>query len=234
MKNFIKMLWELLCVPIMIVGVFLFLAFFVNSLTQSEEVPNNVEAIETETQPKLRNLVTTKFTTTAITSTTTTTTTTTEVTTTFEEIVPETTEEPVYDVVEPTEEVIEETEVFYNNTYGISDEEYRMFVLTVYLESGNQSYECKQAVASVIMNRVYLDIFPNSVYEVLTQEGQFTIDFSRTDTPDPDCYRAVDSVLSGGSVLPIDVKYFFATYCTDSWLWSRPIYTTIGDVVFAY
>ena len=237
MKNFIKLLWEVLCVPIMIVGTFLFFSFFINSLTEKEEVHTDiVEAVETEViQPKIRSLtVTTKVTTTTK-ATMTTATSTTEVTTTFEEIITEVVEEPVYDLVEPTEEVIEEpTEVFYNNTYGITNEEYRMFVLAVYLESGNQSYECKQAVASVIMNRVYLDIFPNSVYEVLTQEGQFTIDFSRTDTPDPDCYKAVDSVLSNGSALPIDVKYFFATYCNDSWLWSRPIHTTIGDVVFAY
>ena len=129
----------------------------------------------------------------------------------------------------------DEEEVEYDYSYsGLTDEEYRMYVLAVYLESGNQSYECKEAVASVIMNRVNLEEFPDTVYSVLTQDGQFTIDFSCTDVPDSDCYLAVDNVLNYGSVLPSGVKYFFADYCTDSWLWSREVYTTIDNVVFAY
>lgn len=241
MKNFIKEHLRVLNTSLGILFMVFCVFLLCNTFEQTKKVhSNNVEAVEVvNSVTELRSLTTTLITVHTTIATTTTVTTTTEVITTTEEITTEQVEEPVYEYVEPTEEVTEsptevQAEKEPNNTYGISDEEYRMFVLAVYLESGNQSFECKQAVASVIMNRVNLEAFPNSIYGVLTQRGQFTIDFSRTDTPDSDCYKAVDSVLSGGSVLPIDVKYFFATYCTDSWLWSRPLYTTIGDVVFAY
>ena len=206
-----------------------------------EEIDNSVEA--ENISPKM---VTTTVTTYTVTTTVTTTSTvmtltapTTTVTDVTSEIIPEDEEEPVEVFFEPVEEVEEyedyEEEVEYDYSYsGLTDEEYRMYVLAVYLESGNQSYECKEAVASVIMNRVNLEEFPDTVYSVLTQDGQFTIDFSCTDVPDSDCYLAVDNVLNYGSVLPSGVKYFFADYCTDSWLWSREVYTTIDNVVFAY
>ena len=206
-----------------------------------EEIDNSVEA--ENISPKI---VTTTVTTYTVTTTVTTTPTvmtltapTTTVTDVTSEIILEDEEEPVEVFFEPVEEVEEyedyEEEVEYDYSYsGLTDEEYRMYVLAVYLESGNQSYECKEAVASVIMNGVNLEEFPDTVYSVLTQDGQFTIDFSCTDVPDSDCYLAVDNVLNYGSVLPSGVKYFFADYCTDSWLWSREVYTTIDNVVFAY
>ena len=206
-----------------------------------EEIDNSVEA--ENISPKI---VTTTVTTYTVTTTVTTTPTvmtltapTTTVTDVTSEIILEDEEEPVEVFFEPVEEVEEyedyEEEVEYDYSYsGLTDEEYRMYVLAVYLESGNQCYECKEAVASVIMNGVNLEEFPDTVYSVLTQDGQFTIDFSCTDVPDSDCYLAVDNVLNYGSVLPSGVKYFFADYCTDSWLWSREVYTTIDNVVFAY
>lgn len=173
---------------------------------------------------------TTQAETTAVTTTTTVATTTTEVvTTTAIEAV-----EPVEAVVESPEPESVSEEDYENTFYGISDWEYEMLVYTVYHESGNQSFECKQAVASVVVNRVNHGAFPDSIYSVLTQDGQFIGDYSYCYTPDEECYQAVDSVLSCGSTLPEEVVYFFASYCDNGWLWGQPIYSTIGDVVFAY
>ena len=44
----------------------------------------------------------------------------------------------------------------------------------VYCESGNQCMAGQQAVAIVIMNRVRSSSFPNDIYSVLYQSGQFT------------------------------------------------------------
>ena len=44
----------------------------------------------------------------------------------------------------------------------------------VYCESGNQCMAGQQAVAIVVMNRVRSDNFPNDIYSVLYQSGQFT------------------------------------------------------------
>ena len=51
--------------------------------------------------------------------------------------------------------------------------EYEILAAMVWCESGNQPYECKLAVAAVIMNRVRNSKFPNSVKEVVFATGQF-------------------------------------------------------------
>lgn len=160
---------------------------------------------------------------------------TTTVTTTCTEIIPDEVEEPKNDPVEPENDYAESDEVEEEVSYsGITQQEYDMLVLTVYLEAGNQTLDCKKAVASVVLNRVNHSDFPSTVYSVLTQENQFTINFNRTDTPGAECYEAVDSVLEYGSILPPDVLYFFADYCNNSWLWSREQYVKYGNTIFAY
>lgn len=186
-------------------------------------------------------VITTTYTTTTTSVTTTSTETsltspTTTITTTCTEIISDEVEEPKNDPVEPENDYAEfeevgTEEVEYN---GITQQEYDMLVLTVYLEAGNQTLDCKKAVASVVLNRVNHSDFPSTVYSVLTQENQFTINFNRTDTPGAECYEAVDSVLEYGSILPPDVLYFFADYCNNSWLWSREQYIKYGNTIFAY
>lgn len=188
-------------------------------------------------------VITTTYTTTTTTTSITTTSTetsltspTTTVTTTCTKTVPDEVGEPKNDLVEPVNDYVEfeevkTEEVKYN---GITQQEYDMLVLTVYLEAGNQTLDCKKAVASVVLNRVNHSDFPSTVYSVLTQENQFTINFNRTDTPGAECYEAVDSVLEYGSILPPDVLYFFADYCNNSWLWSREQYIKYGNTIFTY
>lgn len=182
--------------------------------------------------------ITTTTTTTSITTTSTETSLTsptTTVTTTCTKTVPVEVEEPKNDPVEPENDYAESEEVEEEVSYsGITQQEYDMLVLTVYLEAGNQTLDCKKAVASVVLNRVNHSDFPSTVYSVLTQENQFTINFNRTDTPGAECYEAVDSVLEYGSILPPDVLYFFADYCNNSWLWSREQYIKYGNTIFTY
>lgn len=56
----------------------------------------------------------------------------------------------------------------------LSDEDVKMLEQVTYLEAGNQNLIGKRLVVSVILNRVDSDIFPNSVREVLSQDGQFS------------------------------------------------------------
>ena len=225
------------------------LVFGVCAISEDFNEVENVEVIYPQDSRYSRILSTTSTTeviTTTYTTTTTSVTTTsmetsltsptTEVTTTCTEIIPDEVEEPKNDLVEPVNDYVEfeevkTEEVKYN---GITQQEYDMLVLTVYLEAGNQTLDCKKAVASVVSNRVNHSDFPSTVYSVLTQENQFTINFNRTDTPGAECYEAVDSVLEYGSILPPDVLYFFADYCNNSWLWSREQYIKYGNTIFAY
>lgn len=193
------------------------------STTSTTEVITTTHIITTTS-------ITTTSTETSLTSPTTT------ITTTCTEIISDEVEEPKNDPVEPENDYAEfeevgTEEVEYN---GITQQEYDMLVLTVYLEAGNQTLDCKKAVASVVLNRVNHSDFPSTVYSVLTQENQFTINFNRTDTPGAECYEAVDSVLEYGSILPPDVLYFFADYCNNSWLWSREQYIKYGNTIFTY
>lgn len=193
------------------------------STTSTTEVITTTHIITTTS-------ITTTSTETSLTSPTTT------ITTTCTEIISDEVEEPKNDPVEPENDYAEfeevgTEEVEYN---GITQQEYDMLVLTVYLEAGNQTLDCKKAVASVVLNRVNHSDFPSTVYSVLTQENQFTINFNRTDTLGAECYEAVDSVLEYGSILPPDVLYFFADYCNNSWLWSREQYIKYGNTIFAY
>lgn len=69
----------------------------------------------------------------------------------------------------------------------------------VYLEAGNESFNGKLAVASVIMNRVNSAEFPDTVHGVVYQENQFTVvDSSRFDEePNADSVIAAKMVLEG-------------------------------------
>ena len=60
-----------------------------------------------------------------------------------------------------------------NSACIVNASEYEILAAMVWCESGNQPYECKLAVASVIMNRVRSSKFPNSVKEVVFAQGQF-------------------------------------------------------------
>lgn len=53
-----------------------------------------------------------------------------------------------------------------------ADEKYLIYQI-VYAEAGNQSIKGQRAVIEVILNRVLSDKYPNTVYGVLSQAGQF-------------------------------------------------------------
>lgn len=57
--------------------------------------------------------------------------------------------------------------------FGIDEYEYYLLSHIVEAEAGNQGIDGKRLVVDVVFNRVMSDQFPNSVEEVLTQDGQF-------------------------------------------------------------
>ena len=64
----------------------------------------------------------------------------------------------------------------YNTTTAndLSDvDDVTLLAAIIYCEAGGSSYECKLAVASVIMNRVNSSKYPNTLRGVLFQRGQF-------------------------------------------------------------
>lgn len=63
---------------------------------------------------------------------------------------------------------------FSNIGYIPSDEELKMMCVVVSSETGYCDDAAQKAVAHTIINRVLDDTFPNSIYGVVTQEGQYT------------------------------------------------------------
>lgn len=86
----------------------------------------------------------------------------------------------------------------------------------IYCEAGNQPYDGKLAVGSVIMNRVLSSVFPDSVVGVVYQKKQFSPVASgrlelalASDKATAECYRAADEAMSG--VNNVGTCLFFRT-----------------------
>lgn len=59
-------------------------------------------------------------------------------------------------------------------SFTIAD--YDLMCRCVMSEAGNQSFECQEAVATVILNRAYCtDKYPDTVQGVITQKNQFSV-----------------------------------------------------------
>lgn len=113
----------------------------------------------------------------------------------------------------------------------ISDDEIELLAKVIYLEARGEYFEGQQAVAEVILNRAVIEGFPNTVHDVLWEDGQFdsvaqvSLDGAK---PEKTQYDAIDAALYGPSILPLGVTYF----STDGE--NRMAWGTIGSHVFCY
>ena len=104
-----------------------------------------------------------------------------------------------------------------NSPVIMNASEFEVLAAMIWCESGNQSYECNLAVASVIMNRVKSEIFPNTVKTVVFADGQFPpatdgilencLKYGKTTE---NCYKAAQAVLNGED--NTDGCLYFNTY----------------------
>lgn len=109
------------------------------------------------------------------------------------------------------------TQTTINSPCIVNASEYEILAAMIWCESGNQSYDCNLAVASVIMNRVRSGIFPNTVKEVVFQEGQFPpatagilencLLYGKTTE---NCYKAAQAAMNGED--NTDGCLYFNTY----------------------
>lgn len=139
------------------------------------------------------------------------------------EVIPETAE-PELAVIEETEEIEAETEIketeeiieteIYENRWGITltEEEIDLLARIVWLESNAESDMGQQAVVEVVFNRMASELYPNTLYDVLSQKNpvQFCSwknrDIAR---PTEKEYQNIKEVLSGNTnILRNDTLYF--------------------------
>ena len=104
------------------------------------------------------------------------------------------------DAVEETEE-IPATDESENDTYvELNEEDEYLLAKIAMAEAEDQTTEGKALVMLVVLNRVNSDRFPDSVSDVIWEDGQFSpVADGRYDAvePDADCWKALDLVRSG-------------------------------------
>lgn len=87
----------------------------------------------------------------------------------------------------------------------------QMLYQLVHAESGNQDLTAQEAVASVVINRVMSEYFPNSVSSVIFADGQFSVvdNGSIWCTPSERSIQAVNNVCANGVTIKKNNIYFF-------------------------
>lgn len=101
-------------------------------------------------------------------------------------------------VEKPIEETTTVTTIEENPNTEIDDYSYQLLAEIVWHEAGMDTigiYD-KAHIAAAVMNRVYDERFPNTVYENLIDQSQFPGFYVGTCTPTQECYDAVDYYLA--------------------------------------
>ena len=125
-----------------------------------------------------------------------------------------------------TEEILKEseeaTEPVYENRWGISltEEEIDLLARIVWLESSGEPVEGQEAVVEVIFNRMASDLYPDTLYDVLSQGNpvQFC-SWKNRDIAEPTQkeYDSIYNVLNGNTdLLRNDTLYFSTTKLTSN------------------
>lgn len=119
---------------------------------------------------------------------------------------------------------------------NLAKEDKEILARAIYAEARGEPYKGQIAVGAVILNRVKSDNFPDSVEQVIYQDGQFSSvkDGQINLIPNKTAFKAAEEALKGND--PSKGALFFynpKTAKTMWWLGTRDKLTTIGNHVFA-
>ena len=71
---------------------------------------------------------------------------------------------------------------------------------------------------------------PQFSVTIVQSDGSRPIDCE----PSADAQKAALDILENGSILPLDVQYFYSTSCDATWVATRETYEVIDHTIFAY
>ena len=117
----------------------------------------------------------------------------------------------------PTEQEIQTAQVLPENRWHItlSPDEMELLARIVWLESQGEPVEGQQAVVEVVFNRMRSDVYPDTLYEVLSQKNpvQFC-SFKNRDRAKPTQkeYDSIQQVLDGKTRILRDDTMYFSTF----------------------
>ena len=118
-----------------------------------------------------------------------------------------------------------EEEVYVEPRYvgvTLTMDERELLARMVWVESRGEPLEGQQAVAEVVLNRLYASNFQSSVESVIMAEGQFnSTKFLDDAEPNQTQYEAVERALKGPYVTPINTVYFGQQPSSNGTLWKR-------------
>ena len=89
------------------------------------------------------------------------------------------------------------------------EQELELLSSLIEAEAGDLSDECQIAVASVVLNRINHPSYPDTVYDVIYQPGQYgTVENGKIENePDENARKNAEYVLQNGSQIPENVVY---------------------------
>lgn len=107
-----------------------------------------------------------------------------------------------------------------NDSISASSEELVLFAAILQCEAGSTNYDALLAVATVIMNRVSSSKYPNTVYGVIYQSGQFSPTWNGSlkrvlsKGPSSLCYQVAQDALNGSRLSSVSNCFSFRAAST--------------------
>ena len=131
---------------------------------------------------------------------------------------------------EKIEEVKKEEPQIQKPEKSYTDEDLYVLSHLIMGEASGQSWEHKEAVGSVVLNRVADDRFPNTIKSVVFQKGQYacTWDGNYNKTPDEETIAVAKYLLENGSQLPKNIVW------AAQFKQGKGVYKKIDNTYFCY
>lgn len=118
---------------------------------------------------------------------------------------------------------------------SISREELYLMARVIEGEAADEPYTGKVAVGAVIINRTQNADFPKSITRVVFEPDAFEAvtngQYNRPVTPQS--VQAARDAVNGADPTGNSLYYWNPEKATSTWVWSRPISTSIGRHIFA-
>lgn len=120
-----------------------------------------------------------------------------------------------------------------NETF--SEKEIKKLAKIIHGEARGEPFKGKVAVASVVLNRVHHEDFPNNIKGVIFESGAFTAvaDKQYYLKPNGEAYKAAYSAIQGWDPSEGATYYFNPVTATSDWIWTRDQIKKIGKHIFA-
>lgn len=116
-----------------------------------------------------------------------------------------------------------------------SQSEIDILASLVRAEALGESMDGKIAVAAVVLNRVESNEFPDTIQEVIYQQGQFSpvTNGSINQVADQESYIAVHRAIEGADPSNGAIYFFNPAFASDHWIRTRPVTAIIENHKFA-